>query len=218
MNKFRFILLAALISTVGTVQAQESSASSSGKTQGVLGPVLLGPSLSLGIPSFIGLGVESKIMERFGASLDFGFLPKYTVNDASVGLKNFGVSARLFPFAGSFFVGLGFGRMSLSASKTDSVDVAGTPTSITAEIDVSSTYFTPKIGWRWIWDSGFMMGVELGIQMPMSSSSTFSSDAPSTVTSQNDYKQIKADVEEAGEKVGKSKIPHLTLVQVGYLF
>jgi hypothetical protein len=72
---------------------------------------------------------------------------------------------RVFPFAGSFFVGSGLGRQSFKSSVTQSTTLG----SYNGSVAVSTTYATPRIGYLWTVGPGVMLGMDAGVQLKLSS-------------------------------------------------
>ncbi len=178
-----------------------------GKTQGVIPGVLLGPRLNLvALPP--GVGVEARMLgNALGLSLDFGFVPGTTIGGASVSWNDLSLGARYYPWSARFYLGARLGSRSFSASAEDS----STGITLKAKASVTSTYLAPELGWRFMWESGFFMGIELGYQVILSTSATF--DIPGGV---DPTKQ--KDVRDAADQIGKIGLPILTLVQVGWYF
>ncbi|HYS79905.1 MAG TPA: hypothetical protein VEM76_04315 [Anaeromyxobacteraceae bacterium] len=165
----------------------------------------LGPKLSLVNLPTPAFGVEAKFMNLVGASFDYGFIPDVTLSNVTVGMKNWSIGAKVYPFHGSFFLGAAFGGRSFTGSKID--DSTGTP--LKATVDVSSTYLAPEIGWRWVRNSGFFMGMDLGWQFVVSNSTTLT--APAGVS-----QSTRQDVQDKGNQLGRSGLPILGLLQVGF--
>jgi len=117
-----------------------------GKAEGIIPGMVFGPKLSLVNLPTPAFGVEAKFMNLVGV----GFIPDVTLSNVTVGMKNWSIGAKVYPFHGSFFLGAAFGGRSFTGSKID--DSTGTP--LKAAVDVSSTYLAPEIGWRWVWNSG----------------------------------------------------------------
>jgi hypothetical protein len=185
-----------------------TTASAGEKTSGVLPGILIGPKLSLIALPTPSLGVEAKGLGMFGASVDLGYLPMTSVGgqgNAKIGFTNISATARVFPFAGSFFLGAGLGSRTFKAEASD------TATGLTAKAEVSSVYIAPQLGWRWIWESGFFMGVDLGWQFVVSHKLTLTT--PIGANPQD----IK-DVQDASDTVGKVGLPILGLLQLGWFF
>ncbi len=72
---------------------------------------------------------------------------------------------RVFPFAGSFFVGSGLGRQSFKSSVTQSTTLG----SYNGSVAVSTTYATPRIGYLWTVGPGVVLGMDAGVQLKLSS-------------------------------------------------
>jgi hypothetical protein len=66
------------------------------------------------------------------------------------------VEGRIYPFAGSFFLGVAFGRQRVSIA----LQGVGQPTTL----DLSTRYVAPRLGWLATWSSGFSLGLDLGVQ------------------------------------------------------
>ncbi|HEX9508818.1 MAG TPA: hypothetical protein VF947_10440, partial [Myxococcales bacterium] len=64
---------------------------------------------------------------------------------------------------------------------------------------------TPRLGWLSVWDSGFLISTDLGVQIPVSSSLTV------------DPAANNRDVREAARVIGQTPLPAVTF-RIGYLF
>jgi hypothetical protein len=184
-----------------------SALADEGKTSGVLPGLLIGPKLSIIALPMPGAGVEAK-GELLGGSVDLGYLPLTSVGgkgNAKIGFTNLSATGRVFPWRGSFFLGASVGSRTFRARAKD--DTTGE----TAKAEVTSTYLAPQLGWRWVWHSGFFMGLDLGWQLVLSKKATY--DLPAGANPQD----VK-DVQDATDKVGKVGLPVLSLLQVGYFF
>lgn len=80
------------------------------------------------------------------------------------------VALRVYPMRGVFFVGVGFGQQVIDGTVTDLQ--AGIPFGASALARVESWVITPRVGWQWVWSSGFAMGVDLGAQFVLSHKDT----------------------------------------------
>ena len=92
-------------------------------------------------------------------------------NGSSTRLDDFSAyegDLRVFPFRGTFFVGASIGHQSLKGAST--VQTPAGPRTGTA--DVQTIYLTPRVGLVWTWSSGFLLGVDGGIQLKLSSTQT----------------------------------------------
>jgi len=105
----------------------------------------------------LGAGVA---VSALPASLSDVILRAANVPGAAVETLAIDAELRIFPMGGSFFLGSALGRQSLTASARKGSE--------TATIDVITIYATPRLGWLAIWDSGFSLGLDLGVQVPLS--------------------------------------------------
>lgn len=71
---------------------------------------------------------------------------------------------RVYPFRGAFFVGSSIGHQSAKGAATVST-AAG---SRTGTADVQTIYATPRVGFLWAWSSGFLLGLDAGVQFKLS--------------------------------------------------
>ena len=178
------------------------------KTSGILPGLLVGPRLSLLALPTPGAGLEVRGPGPFGASLDLGYIPMVSVGghgNAKIGFTNVSGAGRIYPFSRSFFLGAAVGSRSFRAKARD--DATGAE----ARASVASVYLAPELGWRWIWGSGFFMGVDLGWQFVLSHKATF--DFPATAKPKD-----VTDVQHAADRVGKAGLPVLGLLQLGWFF
>lgn len=182
---------------------------------GVLGDFTFGPKATIGsFPGVLGGGVEARYGDLLGASVDYQFMPTLTFSAVSVGISTLTGAVRVFPFKGSFFLGTHVGNRSVEASKTD--DVSGTPVTLTA--DVSSLILTPHLGWRWGGTTGIFIGMEFGWQLSLSNTVKLSTDPASVSSSDPEFQELERQVNDQADKLGKSGLPYIALLQIGYLF
>jgi hypothetical protein len=191
-------------SAVAAAPAPQQRETGYGKTDGLIPGVLIGPKLSLVNLPTPGLGVEAKFLDNLlGASFDYGFIPDITISDVTVGMHAWNVGAKVYPFRGAFFLGALYGSRSFTGSKVD------TGTGLKANVDISSNYIAPELGWRWVWQSGFFLGMDFGWQFVTSSTVTLT--APAGIS-----QQTVNDVNSKGNDIGKAGLPVLGLLQVGF--
>lgn len=178
-----------------------------GKTDGLVPGLLIGPKLSLlNLPTLGGIGIEVKALNLVGASFDYGLIPDITVSNVTAGMTNWSVGAKVYPFRGSFFLGAAYGNRTFHGTVVDN----STGTNLSGRVDVSSSYLAPEIGWRWVWNSGFYMGMDLGWQFVLSD----------TVTKSANFNLLdpakQKDLNDATDKVGTAGLPIIGLLQVGF--
>jgi hypothetical protein len=171
--------------------------------------VLIGPKLSLiALPP--GLGLEARLFDTLGISVDFNFIPSVKVSkdstkDSRAKYADLSVAARWFPWHRSFYLGASLGTRDFKASAHDNLTLE------TASAEVTSTYIAPQLGWRFIGKSGFFYGIDLGYQIILSSTQTF------VLPASTDPEQ-EQDLRRAANDLGQLGFPILTLVQFGWYF
>jgi hypothetical protein len=200
-------VLAVAVAIATASPALAGEAAGYGKTQGAIPGILVGPKLNLiALPP--GIGVEAKLLENsLGLSFDLGIVPPVKLGEASASWLDWSFGARYYPWRARFYLGAAVGSRTFAASATDS----STGVDRKAKADVTSFYLAPELGWKFVWDGGFFMGIDLGYQIIVSKKVTL--DIPGGI----DPKKSK-DVTDAADNVGKIGLPVLTLLQVGYFF
>lgn len=173
-----------------------------GKPSGLLPGMVIGPKLHLiGVPP--GFGLEARIANTFSLSVDYTLIPTTALSDVKASYGDFSGAARWYPWHASFYLGAAFGTRTFKAKVTDSTSGE------TASAEVASTYLAPEIGWRWIWSSGFFLGMDLGYQIILSDKTTLV--IPLAVDPSS-----KKDVTDAADHIGKIGLPILSLLQIGW--
>jgi hypothetical protein len=201
-------LLAAAPETAPAVSAEKSGNSAWDKTGFEV-------NAKVGLPYYTDIGVEYYMPNgswSFGLATG-GFSGKTT--DVDYKLNQTAVYARWFPWQGSFYVGLmaGTQKTVITAKQT----VSGFEAQ--AELEVKNSFATPNIGWMWISPSGFSWGFEIGAQVQSGATTTLTPNTDAAAIL-NDPEYIKAakDATDAGDTFGKSTLPHITLLKIGYVF
>lgn len=193
----------------------EAPASSGTSAADAKSPSYFGFNLGLGIPYVMGYGLDYVMPNKY---LSFGLGGggySFKSSDVSIGIRQMQLAARFHPFQGSFYLGALYGQQNLTGEQTQTISGQ----SVTVKVDIKSMYLTPHVGWMWgIADGGLFASMEFGYQVPMSSSTDFSTTAPTAVQSTAEYIKLDADVRDAGNKIGKTSIPFLTLIKLGWLF
>lgn len=186
-----------------------------GKVEGIAGPVTFGPSVSLlGFPHPLEVALESKYRDYFGFQGTYGFIPEISIKDVKAKMNAWDVRLRWFPFNGAFYVGAGYGQQTVEGSKTQVI----LGTSTTASVKVENKFFTPQLGWRWTWESGFFMGLDLGWQFAKDADTSVSSNANALIQAQPQYTTLVNDVKKYGNDYGNKGLPSFTLLHFGFLF
>jgi hypothetical protein len=81
-----------------------------------------------------------------------------------------------------------------------------------ASIEATSRYLAPEIGWRWMWESGFFLGLDLGWQFILSPRTSV--DVPANAFPPDKLK----DYTDLANKLAAQGFPVLSLLQLGWYF
>jgi len=186
----------------GRIHELESQMQGAGtKSSGLIPGVLIGPRLNLIALPTPTLGAEAKILRYLGVSFDYGFIPKFKVDEGlTVQYSSWNLTARVFPWGKTFFLGAMLGHYGFSSSASG--------TNGTGSVDVSSSFFGPVIGGRWIQNSGFFTGLDLGWGFPLKYSSVTSEGASGT----------PLDIKDKADQYLRHGMPLLAVVSFGYFF
>jgi hypothetical protein len=138
---------------------------------------------AVGAPIPLGIEAFARFHDLLGVGLGVGLLPGALgdlalsaagISNASLDALSFEGEVRLFPFRGAFFLGGAVGHLGVSA--------AGKSHGQPVNVDVSTIYVAPRLGWLGIWKSGFTLGLDLGVQLPLSPDVTVTSTSPAQST------------------------------------
>src|SRR5690606_19992023 len=126
---------------------------------------------------------------------------------------------RFFPFQGAFYLGLGAGVQMMSVEADDVIQGER----YTGSVDHTAFFITPQVGWLWIWDSGFALGLNLGVQIPITSSLDVRvRDSRGREVDPNDYGpaavELRDDVSGVAEYLGFFPLPAVDLLKIGFFF
>lgn len=185
-----------------------------GKSEGLLGSVVVGPKVTLlGVPVPFRVGLESKWANTFGVSIDYGFLPALSFSNVSLKMNGTNFAVKYYPWQRAFFVGVAFGKQSITGSQTE--NILGQSTTVTLNLD--TTYIAPHLGWRWTGKSGFFFGMELGAQIPMSTTTSVTNDNPAAgVLADPEYLTTEAEIRDQAQKFGNNVFPYFGFLQFGW--
>jgi len=106
-----------------------------------------------------------KVGRWFGFGVQASFLPQVSVPaiDGKLDLKAMQGVFRWFPFGNAFYLGGGLGYQNFQASFGETIDNG----QLRISADMSGAFLVPQLGWMWIFDSGFAMGLSFGLQVPI---------------------------------------------------
>ena len=180
----------------------------------------LGPVLTLGVINPLGIGAQFR-GEYLGAGIDYQFMPSLSVSNTSAHWSLFSLDARVFPFGGAFFLGLGFGYQSFVAERTESTEYGNV--NVQGELGIPML----KLGIGFVGRSGFVMGIDLGLGFPLGGTDVdfdVTTDAGSEFQDEPQYQSTLADVRTSVNDAADAAvkllpfIPQLNLIRIGYLF
>ena len=162
------------------------------------------------------LSVEGivKFERTLAFGLEYSTLPQVTVSNVQLGCWAAAGSARVFPFRGPFFVGLRAGRQHLMADAA----VAAYGYSVPANITVDTTFLNPQIGFLWTWSPGISLGIDAGLQIPLSSQSSSTLQTSVPTLAQPFVTSAQQTAENLAKAVGQTTLPTLDLIRIGFLF
>jgi hypothetical protein len=146
-----------------------------------------------------------KIARVFALGAEYSVLPTMTISGAQVSFYAVAADMRVFPFAGPFFIGLRAGRQHLSGKASMMIDPFG---ELTARASLDTTFLNPRLGFLWTWKRGITLGIDAGVQFPVSSK--VSSNLPAG--------NAQADqVISTANSLGRTVLPTVDLVRLGIL-
>jgi hypothetical protein len=193
---------------------------------GLLGPVRLGPVIGTGFPNVVSFGVTAKLWGVLGLGFNYGMIPDMQISfygQASIRYREFDVYARVYPFKGGFFAGLGGGyhRVEGTLQNTFNIPpgVQDLPPSYTVNSygSVRSPILTPQIGYFRNFAFGLALGADLGAQIPIAASNvSFTSGLPTAVPPEL-TRLAEQQVTDTLHTVGRTPIPVVNL-RAGWLF
>lgn len=183
-------------------------------------PFRIGPLVGIiGLPRPVNVEIFAKPNDWFGVGAGFSMVPELTIRDISGKMNAFNAVGRVFPFAGSFYVGAGVGVQTLSIKGSDNVEGED----LTAAADHSAFFVTPQVGWLWTWDSGFTVGINIGVQVALTSTPKVEVRDPrgevvDPADIGPDAVDLNDDVHDAAKIFGKYPLPAIDLLKLGFLF
>jgi hypothetical protein len=164
----------------------------------------VGAIAGVGFPHPLSIEAMVKIDDYLSIGGEYGVLPTITIDQVDTHLWSLSADGRVFPFRNAFFLGLRVGRQHVGATGTvDIASVGGLP----EQLALDSWFVNPRVGVLWTAPSGFTVGAEAGIQIPISPSVT--SSLPLAYA---------PEAERTIDTLGKTVLPTIDLLQIGMLF
>jgi hypothetical protein len=203
-------------------------------SHGIFGPFRIGPVIGIGLPRFLSFGGAIKLTKYFGAGLNYGIIPEVQFayyGDATVRYQGVDIYGHIHPFGGGFFLGAAVGyahaRGTYEEEFRNPLDANAPAFPYTSEATVQTLVLTPELGYFFTFKSGFTLGVEAGLQIPIAPSDIdFESRVNYPSGWSDELKQViqtqyveptDARVHSTLEKVGQTILPTVG-IKMGWLF
>jgi hypothetical protein len=120
----------------------------------------------IALPRPIQAEATLKLGHGLAVGAQFSMLPNVVPPgaDASLDLRAYAATLRWFPFGGVFYLGAGAGYQQFRGSLGNTVSGGG---ELRVTADLSGVFIAPQIGWLWVTRSGFAIGIDVGVQVPL---------------------------------------------------
>ena len=170
--------------------------------------VRIGAVAGVGFPRPLAIEALVKIDGVLALGVEYSTLPKTTIAGVDTSFWAVAADARLFPFRNGFFIGVRGGRQVLTATATANLGALGT----FSESGEANTWFVnPRIGFLWTWHSGFTVGIDAGVQIPIGPSLTTT--LPAGLPA-----QVDSSIASIANTFGNGVTPTVDLLRIGFLF
>lgn len=203
-------------------EAEEAAEEEKNATKCLIRDVCLGPVLTLGLLNPLGIGIHARIDDDWGVGFDYQFLPTISAGVASFSMSLITLNGRWYPGGGSFFLAAGFAYQMFDAEgTTSSMDSAGNPTTVAVAGSVGIPTFLLGLGV--MGGSGFVMGIDLALEIPLGSADvSFDTMAPDGSSDEEEmaYASLEGDIKDAADTF-VNLLPVLfqvNLIRIGYMF
>jgi hypothetical protein len=166
-------------------------------------PLRIGAIGGVGFPRPLAVEAMAVMGGVAALGIEYGVLPATSIDGVSVSLWSLSGDARVFPFRGPFFIGLRAGHQHLEGSTTVVVRSIG---SASETLGLDSWFLNPRLGFLWISREGLALGVEAGVQFPVSTSQ--SSTLPLSLV---------PSAQSTADTLGNSVLPTVDLLRIGLI-
>ncbi len=174
----------------------------------------LGALVGVSFPRPLSVEGVVKLERLFAVGAEYSALPALTVSGVQVSAWAVTGSARFFPFRGPFFLGLRAGRQHVLAAASASAYGYTVPVGL----NVDTTFLNPQLGFLWTWRPGFSLGVDVGVQIPLSSQAASSVQAAIPLPLQPYVAPAQDTLESVAKAAGQTTLPTIDLIRIGFLF
>jgi hypothetical protein len=156
----------------------------------------------IGFPRPVAISSFLQFDRSWSAGAELSVLPTTKIADVNLDFWAASAGARLHPWHGAFYVGLRGGYQHLSASGY----LTQNGVTALAQGGIDTGFVNPELGFLWTFESGLALGFGAGVQIPLYSNVTSTSNLP-----------VSADVLAAVGKLGTSTVPTVDLLRVGFV-
>ena len=171
-------------------------------------PVRIGAVAGVGFPRPLAIEALVKIEGVLALGVEYSTMPKTTIAGVDTSFWAIAADARLFPFRNGFFVGVRGGRQVLTGTTTANLGALGT---FTESGEARTWFVNPRIGFLWTWNSGFTVGIDAGVQIPIGPSLTTT--LPAGLPA-----EVDRTIASVANTFGNGVTPTVDLLRVGFLF
>lgn len=178
--------------------------------RGPLGPVRLGALVGAGFPSLVSGQIVFKLHDWVGLTGSYGATPSISLpvaSDASLSQHGFNATARVYPFRGAFFLGLGLGQSTVTGRAAESAYGV----SAAASAMTRTTYVLPELGFLYRFSFGLTIGADIALQLPIAATSSSSASVAGTAVGlPDDVRQTLASLE-------TTPVPVIHFLRIGFV-
>lgn len=146
-----------------------AAAEASGEAPSSYPPLRVGAIAGMGFPRPFAVEAIAQVWRHVAVGLEYGMMPDVTVRDVRVGTWSLAGDARWLPWSGPLFVGVRAGVQHAEAAASLPLSGFGT---VSETLGLDASFVNPRIGLLWIMRSGLVLGMEAGLQIPLSTSMT----------------------------------------------
>lgn len=157
----------------------------------------------VGFPRPLAIEGMVKLKRALGLGLEYGALPTITTPNVQVAYWSVAGDARYFFMHGPFFVGLKIGMQHLAANGAMTI----ASYTLSEQMTLETWYVNPRIGVLFTWKPGFTLGIDAGVQLPITTNTI------STLP----LSQLPTEVSSTANALGNSVLPTIDLIRIGFL-
>lgn len=168
----------------------------------------IGPAVSvLSMPRLMAAGVEAKYDRLWGLGLDWGYTPGSILGHSEATITQPQLNLSVYPWRENFYAGVGLGYMNAHIEKNESGKQI--------EADARMLMLIPRIGWRWVFNSGFFLATEVGASICLTSSIE-SSSSDADLQEMLGSRWVRSKMDNANQQMRGRVSPYFTLIQMGW--